>query len=408
MATSQSISLTPTSAPTGQATTPHKARTTCQDAIDHLIDYMGSNVNQEALRVAKRAIQLALKEVTNARRWSYYYQHGRIQTNAPYSTGTVALDVTGGTYERQLTLTTGTWPTWAAYGSVRIGTVTYDVDRRISDSIVTLDSTITSAADISSTSYTLFQDTFDLPSDFVAMDESFTEESWGGMEYVHPTEWLRVVRYYQSTSNTPRFYTIRGNPDVPGRMSLSLFPYPDSARTVDFIYQRRPRDVTLDSYTTGTVSVSASSTTITGSGTTFTAPMVGSVIRLSADSTNLPSGFAGSNPYSVERNIRVFTSATSLTVDDTIDSAYSGVKFRISDPLDLEDGAMIECFFRCAERHVSILRQMKNQTLATQLYQDALIRAEEADARSFMGRAAGYHPSYAQRLKDMPLGPDVS
>jgi len=385
------------------------ARTVVADMVSHLRDYLGANVNNETQRVILRSIQAAYRELVNVRRWSYLYHHGRIQLNAAYSTGTVDFDYTGGTYERQLTLTSGTWPTWAANGTVRIGQVTYDVFRRISNTVLQLDTTLTPVADIASgTSYTIYQDTYSMPADFVSAGAFYPDEAWGGLQWVHPSEWLRTTRYYQSSASLPRFYTFRGSPDVSGRMAISLFPYPDTAKTLDFVYHRRPRAITLSTYSTGTATTSASSATVTGSGTTWTSSMEGSVIRLSGNTTDLPTGFEGSNPYVAERDIQVFTSATSITADSTIPTTYTAVKYEISDPLDIEDGAMLEAFYRCCEKHVSIHRRLKDTPLAVQAYQDQLIKAEEADSRSFQGRAAGEGSRYRLRLADMPRGSDVS
>lgn len=408
-----SITLTPTTVPAlGTSTTERANRTTVVDMVSHLRDYLGTNVNQEAHRAIIRSIQAGLRELVNARTWSYLYQRHRIATNEPYDTGTIQYQVSAGTYPRQVTLTSGTWPSWANLGTLAIGTVTYEIVRRISDSIVQMDSVVNSAADIASgTSYTLYSDTYVLPEDFVASDRAYAEISWGGMEFVHPHLWLQVTRYYRSSSDTPRYYTFTGDPRAAGRMCMRLFPYPDSARTIDLVYHRRPRKITLEKYNTGTVTADASggsTTTITGSGTAWTSSMVGSVIRLSSDALNLPTDLAGSNPYAVERTIKVVSSATSLTVDEAIDTSYTGVKYEISDPIDIEDGAMLEAYFRCCEKHLATVRKHSAVGDATALYRDALIRAMEADSRSFAGRVAGPGGVYRQRFADMPRGDDVS
>ena len=380
------------------------ARTVVVDMVSHLRDYLGSNVNNEVQRVIIRSIQAGLRELSNVRPWSYLYKRHRIQTNAPYSTGTVAYDVTGGSVERELVLTSGTWPTWAADGTVAISNVTYEAFRRVSDSVLQLDSNVTSAADIAAgASYTLYQDTYVLPEDFVASDRSYAEVSWGGMEYVQPNLWLQVTRYYRSSSDTPRYYTFLGDRRLAGRMAIAVFPYPDSARTIDAIYHRRPRRILMEQYSTGTATSSASSTTVTGSGTAWTTAMEGSVIRLSSDAVNLPTDLAGSNPYVVERTVKLVSSATQLTVDQSIDTTYSAVKYQLSDPIDIEDGAMLEAYFRCCEKHLAIMRRLKDTDDCGRRYIEALIRAEEADSRSFAGRVAGGNYLGRQRLANMPI-----
>lgn len=227
--------------------------------------------------------------------------------------------------------------------------------------------------------------------------------------------WLRVNRYYQSYSNTPRYYTIMGDPKVPERMCLRIFPYPDIDRTLDFVYKRKPRPLAIDQYTTGKVSVDAvnSPQTITGTGTAFTAQMVGSVIRLAGSYSIqngqpvLPSNLAGASPAVLERNITLFNSATNLSVDDAATQSLTNVAFRVSDPIDVDDQVMMEAFFRCCEKHYAMERRMKDRVEVAQIYLDQLRRAKEADSRVFAQRTAGVGGPFRQRMARMPSGPDI-
>jgi hypothetical protein len=410
------IPITPTVPPASNlGAVAHTARATVWDVVEHLCDYLGLDITKQVPRVVRRSIQAALREVSNARRWTYFYKHGRILTHGFYSTGTVQYQDSSGTYPRQITLTGGTWPSWAARGTLRIGIVTYDVDQMVNSTVLTLDPVLNpgpngDALIPAGTPFQLYCDTYDLPEDFIATDQEFADISWGGMEYVHPNKWLQVTRYYASYSNTPRYYTIRGNPKIPNRLSVSIFPFPDSDRTIDFVYHRGARKVTIDRYQTGSASVNASggaTQTVTGTGTNWTASMAGSVIRLSGDSLNFPTDFAGDNPAAIERNIVSVQSATQLTVDDAISQSFSGVKYRISDPIDVESGAMYEAFVRCAEMHASIQRNSKDRELARKEYMLALEIAKEADSRNFAVRVAGMGGPYRQRLANMPRGPDI-
>lgn len=409
MSNNTTIVLTPTTPPTIPViSTTHVPRTTVSDIVEHLRDYLGSNVNAEVQRAILRSLQSAYRELTNARRWVYLYQHGRVQVRGHYTTGSVAYS----TSTNQMVLTGGTWPSWVDHSSqIAIGTVTYQVAQRISDTVVTLDPVLTSIADIpSGTAFDLYQDTYDLPLDYVAQDQSFADVAWAGLEYVHVNAWLQVTRFYRSFSNTPRYWTIRGSPKTPGRMAISLFPYPDQDRTLDFIYHRRPRTINLYRYETGTVSVDSvgQPTTITGSGTAWDTSMIGSTIRLSSSTTQPPTSFAGVNPYAVECNIVNVTGAGTIITDQSIPTSYTGVKYVISDPIDIEVGAMMEAFLRCCEKHVSIQRNKKDVPVAEKLSLDALIRAEEADSRSFQGRVAGQSHRWRQRFAFMPMGSDIS
>src|SRR5208283_4720806 len=106
------------------------------------------------------------------------------------------------------------------------------------------------------TPYILYQDSYFLPNDFLASDQSMYENAFGGLTYTHPREWLFTQRYiYQS--GMPEAFTITGDPYWPGRLLMRLFPIPMDSKTLDFIYKRAPRDLNYASVTNGTVTVTA-------------------------------------------------------------------------------------------------------------------------------------------------------
>ncbi len=86
---------------------------------------------------------------------------------------------------------------------------------------------------------------------------------WTPTEILTRAEWdnLNVFPYY---SDTPNNFFIWQN-------QFNLWPIPStSGNVISFNYKRRVPDLSLDDYTTGTISVSTGSVTVTGSGTTFT------------------------------------------------------------------------------------------------------------------------------------------
>jgi hypothetical protein len=404
--------IAPPSAPAGSGV--HASRITYQDAIDRLIDYLGAPGSPEAVREARRAILAAYRELPTRHRWTYLLVHGRTFTNGQYTTGTVQYFHSAGAFPRQLTLTGGTWPSWAVFGSIRIGTVTYDVVNRVDANNLQLDPVINpgpggDVAIPAGTPYTLYRDTYTLPADFIAADRGFAEISWGAMEYVHVSSWIQVVRYYLSSSNTPRYYTFTGDPRNPGFLALRIFPFPDIDRTLDFVYHKMPRALAIPNYSVGKASVALGQpTTITGSGTTWTSSMVGSVVRLSTNAQP-PTGLDGANPYSDERTIVAVPSPTTLTVDAAFTTAYTAAPYVVSDPIDWDsNSSILDCFFRCCEKYICSQRIMKNKPDAEQSFLTALIIAKENDSRSMAGRVAGPAGPYKQRLARMPSGPDVS
>jgi hypothetical protein len=80
-----------------------------------------------------------------------------------YTTGTIVYDHAGGTPDRKVTLTGGTWPLWAASGVITISGVDYTVDARTSGTVITLESDSNPGEDITdATSYSLVDGVFQM------------------------------------------------------------------------------------------------------------------------------------------------------------------------------------------------------------------------------------------------------
>lgn len=355
---------------------------TYQDALNHGFDYLGGRGDKDR-QDSLRAVQAAYSELSNLRRWHFYTDQFRITTVANYSTGTVEYRHTGGANERMLTLTTGTWPTWAAYGTVIISNVQYQVERRISNSIVTLTEASNPGGDVASdTTYNLYRAIYPLPEDFSSTDEIASLGSaacWP--EYIPTSEWL-LPQYRSQSPGTPRFFTVLGDPNLLDSMAIAFCPPPSQAISFDGVYQRRPRKLITPEYKTGTVTVSAASPTITGSSAVFTSRMAGAVIRLSDNATNYPTGLTGLHPADQERIVQSFTSATVMTADADFDAAATAVKYVISDPVDIESGSMLTAFECGIEVNLARMRRMRDLRMATENYERAKLIAMEADSKS--------------------------
>lgn len=377
---------------------------TYDDLTSHAIDYGEQARDATTERYARRAVLAAYQDLPNHHRWSYYKQVGRIVTVDDYSTGTVAYDHTGGASERQLTLTSGTWPSWASLGSVVIDTVPYAVATRVSDSIVTLTNAENPGADVAAgTTFTIYRDTYPLPCDFSAIGELVMLNQAYQLQQMSANDWVAMQRSYRGPA-VPKFYCITSDPNYFGELAIRLYPYPDDAYELSFLYQRRPRPLVQHRYTTGTVATTSGSTTLTGTGTAWTSAMVGSVVRIAASGeTEVPTGRDGSQPYLLERVITGYTSATSLTLDSDPAQTLSGVKHTISDPVDVEAGAMLTFLQREVEKQTRVLRRMKTDPQELIEHRKAHMLALEADSRHFQPRAAGDQILWRPSLKDMPI-----
>lgn len=110
------------------------------------------------------------------------------------------------------------------------------------------------------------------------------------------------------TSNVPEWYFIFNK-------QLGFFPTPSAnGNTITYAYDRRVVDLTAADYTTGTVTATNGSTTLTGSGTTWTAPMAGRFIKLT------PTDVAASTGDGFWYEISSVTNATTIVLT----RAYNG------------------------------------------------------------------------------------
>ena len=177
------------------------------------------------------------------------------------------------------------------------------------------------------------QQFYDLPYDYSKLKTgtiTIGDLKWTPTEILSRADWdkLNVFPYY---SDIPNNFFIYNN-------QIGFWPIPSTAgNTITFNYKRRVTDLTLADYTTGTVTATNGSTTITGAGTGFLAnylPSAGSVLNLNLWIKVTPPGGDG-NWY----QISAITSATVLTlVNEYQGGTIAGASFTIGQmPLLLED-----------------------------------------------------------------------
>lgn len=355
---------------------------TFDDILDHVLAYAGSDAGSAATTAHRRAIQGAYSILPTRHNWAYLYSVARVATNGSYNTGTIEYDFTGGAFERMITLTGGTWPAWAALGYIVIANIPYQIEARKSNTVVTLLSSTAPGADIAAlTTYTLLQDRYALPADFIGGDEGVVNEIGSVLSYMHPREWAGQRRVNVGPGQ-PWAFTYLGSPSVRGTLNVAFFPPPDTTYQIDFLYKRAMRPLVYSQVSAGTVSATAAGTTVTGFGTAFTAGMVGSVIRFGVDNKVVPTGPWGGAPAMVERTITVFNSATSVEVDTAFGATLASVKYLISDPVDLDVNVMGEYFQRECEKQWRMIARSKPTPEEPGAYTLSLTQAREADNRN--------------------------
>ena len=320
---------------------------TYQDMVEHLLDLFDLGETARDRRLAKRAVDEAYRELPQRAHWTFYDRHLSLQTSAPYLTGTIDYDHTGGTNERQVTLTGGTWPTWAKAGRFTIGQLKYEVDRRVSSTVLTLKDISNPGADVASgTAYQIERIQYELPADFHRLTRCF-DTLWQTAIWVATAQDVRdQAAIVYTTSSYPWRVAIVSTDDTVGRLALEFTPPPATSRSYDLFYEAMPRALVTEKEARGTVAVTSGSTTATGTSTAFASSHVGSIIRLSPNSTQEPSNQVGYRNGDkdiaavFESRIEAYTSATVLVLETAAPAAYSGVKFAISDPLDIEPHGM--------------------------------------------------------------------
>lgn len=118
---------------------------------------------------------------------------------------------------------------------------------------------------------------------------------------------------------------------------LELDPIPGaSTYTIRLTIEATDKDLSQDAYTTGTVTLTNGSATVTGAGTTFTSDMVGRIFQ------NTTTG-ADRLWY----RIKTFTSTTSLTLENVYEGATAGTQtYKISEIFNVpEDIQLLPCYF---------------------------------------------------------------
>lgn len=298
------------------------------DLVESLIVSSYGGPQDAEQRDIRTAIHRAYDELTTIRDWSYYHVHGRIILQAPYDTGGVTSS--GVT----VTLTGGTWPSWAANGAyLKVGEEICRVSSRTSGSVIVLDSGLALKADVTAQPYTLYRTVYPLPSDFRNLDEPSDEYNWWSGLYVTPDQAMKLERVSNS-SGEPYHWTVIKDPDSTG-WAIKVIGYPTGTQTLDFTYRHTARPIRYSGHEAGlrVGTIGRAGAAVTGNGTAFSAAMVGSILRV-GDTTNHPGPIESLTPWVSEGKVLAVGGATGLTTEDS-GTIASSTKYLISDPIDI-------------------------------------------------------------------------
>lgn len=339
--------------------------------------YLGGNVNDAAVRDVKLAARQAIQELAKEWQWPCYITYRKIALQAPQTIGTITYNAT----TRQFTLTGGTWPTWAVYGSIRVSNTVARVITRNSATVITIESDTEFTANLASgTTYTLYQDEYPLDAPFHKMTRVFVDRTRYGMEYKDPLNFTKYKRPYLFSSTTPRYYTVYRDRNNPSGIVLAIYPMALHAMTATFSAQRFPADIAVWDEHTGKVAVTATSTAVVGTGTAFdTLAHPGCVLRVSRN-VAVPTSLDGDNPYAEEVLIDSVASTTSLAAKTALVTTRTNQGVAISSLVDVGERTMQAVLVQRLFVELSRLRTIKDANVNTIFgaYQKLLSDAKSA------------------------------
>lgn len=178
----------------------------------------------------KQAVNDALDMLAMDAEWPWLYtDRGTFSLDAAYNTGTIALT----TSSPNVTLTTGTWPTWAASGKLFYQGKIYFIDSRTSGSVIVL-STAWKEASVTAGAYVIFRDEYSLVTDLMKFGMIHPGQTWQwGGDPVGFEAFLDNQNNCNFGLNYPYCWTIATG-------KIKLWPYPSQDLLVNYSYYKKP------------------------------------------------------------------------------------------------------------------------------------------------------------------------
>jgi hypothetical protein len=341
------------------------------DAVEHLIVSSFGGPQDAEQRDIRSAIQRSYNEICWIKDWQFTHTHGRV-IFAPHWSGTITYDAASRTVTR---VSGDAFPTDATTREIRVNDVIANVATRVDNNNLILDGTLKFPNDLpNAIQAMLYRTVYPLPDDFRNVDPPVNEAEYSPLMYVSQDSAMKMERS-QSIQGPPSYWTISPALSQCG-YALRIIGYPVTVESLDFTYRRASRTLRISGHEASARqgTISAAGTTVTGTGTAFTASMVGSVLRVGG--ADYPQSLSGISPYVAESRITAVASATSLTVADSLSA--SGAKYLVTDPIDMPPG-MHNVMLSGAEYWLSRTRGANPEKVFS-MYQRDLRLAMENDA----------------------------
>jgi hypothetical protein len=189
----------------------------------------GDRTGSKADTEIQQAVDDAIWMLCNRRSWPWLHTAGRVNLNAAYNTGSIA--VTNGS--AVVTLTAGTWPTWAASGELYVQGLPQPILSRDSGTQLTLVNAWGEAT-ASGLVFIIAQHSYSLPGDCQRIEEIMGGNTWPWGPDPVSAATLEVQRtLIQSGLTYPALFAIRKD-------QLLVWPFPSANKMVNLTYFRRP------------------------------------------------------------------------------------------------------------------------------------------------------------------------
>lgn len=379
---------------------------TADDIVQHLGLRHGLLLYRHPLAQATTAAREGYRRLFSLHDWNYFKRFEMVNVQAPYSTGTIAYTHS----TRTVTLTSGTWPTAAAYGDLRISQVRYQVLYRNSDTEIVLPETSNPGEDVASgTSYEWTQHRYPLNFQVGDITEILDPQHPNPLTQID----MRGAMFLQdsfSTQTFPTTYTLFPSQHLPGTWDVWLPSAVYADRKVRIMYDARhtPLDVR---YVSGD-SLAVNGQVATFPASTLTSAHVGCVLRISSNSEEPTTHVGRQNdssyewelhPYAYERIIVAVSGDTAILSEEVPGGAISGRGWSMSTLVDSDSGPMRTLILRLAEAEYAKVAHtgVQESMSAEQLMRPALIEAQVVDGYKLKPRP-NYIPAwYAYRLADL-------
>ena len=323
---------------------------TFQDAVERVLTTVGARGGHPGeLASARNAVIDAMRELPGRFSWSYYKRSLQITTTSPVYNLNAAYTHTGGANERQLVLTSGTWPANAASGQVvMLGTI-FKIGKRINDTTVQLSENTNPGRDLAAQDLTLVYTAYNIGTRvrrLASLQESQTDLP---IDYASHQDLLQF-QHINPVPSTPVLFNIHQSGSSINSMEVEFAPPPLDQRTYTLAIEAQPRQLRTHE---DNLTVTTSGTAVTATTGTFKSRHLGSVIRFSSDAKP-PTGTAGQsdsyNPYVEQKIITSIVSSSEATISSALSEDLTGVAAIVTDPLDIDHNTLLGLFIAMATR----------------------------------------------------------